>query len=121
MTKIGIVEDNETVREMLHEWIDAEQDCQCVCVCSSAEQAVIEIPKHKPDLVLMDYHLADMDGVQLIEILRRHPSFVKTPIVVASGMNVEKESKAAGATEFLIKPFDPGYLPKLFHKLISGN
>lgn len=119
MARVLIVDDDRTTVRLLQTLL--QLDGFEVSTAAKGGDVVAVAEKDRPDLVLMDYHLADMDGVQLIEILRRHPSFGKTPIVVASGMNVERESKAAGATEFLIKPFDPGYLPKLFHKLIAGG
>jgi DNA-binding response OmpR family regulator len=72
-----------------------------------------------PDIFLMDYHLADMDGVEIIRQLRQHPTFSKTPIIMTSGLDVEEEAKEAGATTFLVKPFEPGDLPGLFNSLIA--
>jgi len=75
--------------------------------------------KDKPDVFLIDYHLVDTDGVELIRSLRKTEQFVKTPIVMASGMDVEKEALAAGANKFLTKPYDPGALADLFTSLTA--
>ena len=72
------------------------------------------------DLFLIDYHLSDTDGVTLIQAIRQIAEFRQIPIVVTSGLNVEREALAVGASEFLIKPFDPDYLPRLFHRLIGA-
>jgi DNA-binding response OmpR family regulator len=75
----------------------------------------------KPDIFLMDYHLSDMDGVEVIRELRVHKDFANTPIVMTSGLDVEDEAREAGATTFLVKPFEPGDLPGLFNTLIASG
>jgi two-component system, chemotaxis family, chemotaxis protein CheY len=72
-----------------------------------------------PDLFLMDYHLTDMDGVEIIRALRQHPTFAQTPIVMTSGLDVEEEAIEAGASAFLVKPFEPDVLPPLFNSLLG--
>lgn len=76
--------------------------------------------KVKPDIFLMDYHLSDMHGVELVRELRASAEFANTPIIVASGMDVSEEVIGAGANSFLVKPFEPDDLPALFNKLIKG-
>jgi two-component system chemotaxis response regulator CheY len=75
----------------------------------------------RPDIFLMDYHLADMDGVDVIRQLRQTETFAKTPIVMTSGLDVEDEAREAGANTFLVKPFEPGDLPGLFNSLIAAG
>ena len=72
-----------------------------------------------PDVVMIDYHLADMDGRDVIASLRAEPAFANTPVIVTSGMNVEREALAAGADKFLLKPFEPDDLPVLFSQLLA--
>jgi DNA-binding response OmpR family regulator len=73
-----------------------------------------------PDIFLMDYHLSDIDGVEVLRELRAGGPFVNTPIVMTSGLDVEAEVMEAGADAFLVKPFEPDDLPALFHRLMSA-
>jgi DNA-binding response OmpR family regulator len=73
----------------------------------------------KPDIFLMDYHLSDTDGVDVIRELRASDEFAVTPIIMTSGLDVEDEALEAGATRFLVKPFEPDELPGLFNELIA--
>lgn len=73
----------------------------------------------KPDLILMDYHLTDTDGVEILRVLRAMPEYAAMPIVMTSGLDVEDEVMAEGASTFLVKPFEPGDLPNLFNSLIG--
>jgi CheY-like chemotaxis protein len=73
----------------------------------------------QPDIFLMDYHLADMDGVDVVRQLRQTDKFATIPIVMASGLDVEDEAIAAGVNHFMIKPFEPGDLAPLFNRLLG--
>jgi CheY-like chemotaxis protein len=73
-----------------------------------------------PDIFMMDYHLPDMDSVDVLRDIRAHTRLAQIPVVIASGLNVEDEVMEAGANVFLIKPFEPSDLPKLFNNLLAG-
>ena len=55
--KIAIVEDQPEVRENWSKLINSFPDFECVCACISGEEALREIPKHRPSVVLMDIFL----------------------------------------------------------------
>jgi DNA-binding NarL/FixJ family response regulator len=57
MTRIAIVEDNETMRKTLVKLIEGVAGYHCVCAYGSAEEALEKIPGMRPDVVLMDIHL----------------------------------------------------------------
>src|SRR5678815_755119 len=57
MTTVAIVEDNAVMRKTFRQWINASPDYHCVLACATAGDALAEIPKLKPDVVLMDIHL----------------------------------------------------------------
>lgn len=74
----------------------------------------------RPHAIILDYFLVDMQGVQVIHMLRSHNDFQSIPIIVASGMNVEHEVMEAGATVFLGKPYEPLDLSRLLDTLTSS-
>ena len=63
MTTVAIIEDNSTMRKMLVELIDSAPGYRCLCACASSKEALVEVPKHQPDVVLMDIHLPDESGI----------------------------------------------------------
>ena len=71
MTKIAIVEDNKVIRESLMEFIHADPECRCVCACSTAEEALRVIPRHEPEIVLMDIQLPNMSGIDCLAQLKQ--------------------------------------------------
>ena len=62
MIKIAIVEDKKIIRESLAEFVQSDAECVCVCACTTGEEALKEIPRHEPDIVLMDIQLPDHHG-----------------------------------------------------------
>ena len=83
-------------------------------------QALDRARRTRPDVFLLDYKLDDMDGTDLARQLRATPEFARTPIVIASGMNIETEAIAAGANLFLVKPFEPSQLAGILNQLIDA-
>src|SRR5262245_19095695 len=56
MTTVAIIEDNNTMRKMLTELVDSASGYRCICACSTSKEAFVEVPKHHPNVVLMDIH-----------------------------------------------------------------
>ena len=117
MPKVMIVDDDRNTVKLLQTLL--ELDGFVVVVTGRGSDVLPVAEQAKPDLFLMDYHLADMDGVDVVRELRKTEAFAKTPIVMASGLDVEIEAKDAGVDHFMIKPFEPSDLAPLFNKLMG--
>jgi DNA-binding response OmpR family regulator len=74
-----------------------------------------------PNIFMVDYHLRDMSGEELIRQLRTKDGLATTPIIVASGRDVEPEVRRAGATEFMLKPFEPDELIAALKRLTDDK
>lgn len=73
------------------------------------------------DLVLTDQNMPRMDGLGLTMKLREHPNFKSTPILILtteSSDQMKQAGRAAGATGWLVKPFDPNRLIEIIQKVI---
>ncbi len=74
------------------------------------------------DLVLTDQNMPRMDGLTLIKSLRAMPSYRSVPILMLtteSGDAMKSQGKAAGATGWIVKPFDPQKLLEVVKKVIG--
>jgi len=74
------------------------------------------------DLVLTDQNMPKMDGITLIKNLRELPQYKAAPILMLtteSGDAMKAQGKAAGATGWLVKPFDPAKLLEVVKKVIG--
>ena len=73
------------------------------------------------DLVLADQNMPRLDGVGLTRKLREHPKFKTTPILILtteSSEQMKQAGRAAGATGWLVKPFDPNRLIEVIQKVL---
>lgn len=119
LAKIMIVDDDRTTVKLLQTLL--ELDGFDIVVASRGADVMGIAINAKPDVFLLDYHLVDMDGVDVLRDLRAHETFAQTPVVVTSGLDVEEEVMAAGANAFLVKPFEPDDLPRLFREFTQSD
>lgn len=118
MPKIMIVDDDKTTVALLQMLL--ELDGFSITQVARGSEVMAKARVELPDAFLIDFHLSDnTSGDQIIAELRSDSHFSAAPIIAVSGMNVEDKALKAGANHFLLKPFDPGQLPKLFNQLIG--
>lgn len=77
---------------------------------------------HAVDLILTDQNMPRMDGLTLIKSLRALPQYKAAPILVLTteaSDGMKQQGKAAGATGWLVKPFDPPKLLEVVKKVLG--
>ena len=122
MTTVAIVEDNATIRKTFRQWIEAAPDFRCVCVCASAEEALVEIPRLKPDVVLMDIHLPGETGIACTAQLKEKlPSVQVIIVTVYRNHELIFQALEAGACGYLLKRSSPDELLKAINEVRSGG
>ena len=122
MTRIAIVEDNKVIRESLMEFIHADPECRCVCACATAEEALKVIPKHEPEIVLMDIQLPNMSGIDCLAQLKQLLPSVQI-IMVTVYEDTERIFKALrmGACGYLLKRCAPEELIAAIREVRQGG
>jgi DNA-binding NarL/FixJ family response regulator len=107
MTKVAIVEDNATLRDYLAEFIGATPGHRCVCTCASAEEALVKIPTHHPNVVLMDIHLPGESGIACTARLReKMPDLQVIMLTVYKDIKMIFQALKAGACGYVLKRSD---------------
>jgi two-component system chemotaxis response regulator CheY len=85
-------------------------------------QAALDLARQASfDLVLADVNMPNMDGISLIRALRAEPNYRHTPILMLTTESLperKREGKAAGATGWIVKPFDPDQLIATLHRVL---
>src|SRR5580692_7886837 len=80
-----------------------------VTVCSDAESALVHLQRDKGyDILISDFMLPGISGIELITMVRANPATAKIPILMISGHSnyaMDARAKSAGADHFLNKPF----------------
>jgi len=119
---VSIVEDDAQVRGSLAELIDGSPGYRCVSRHGSAEDALVEIPRVKPDVTLMDINLPGLNGVECVRRLK--PQLPKTQIIMLTVyQNTELifNALAAGATGYMLKQTPPAELLAAIKEVHSGG
>jgi CheY-like chemotaxis protein len=106
--KILIIEDNEQNMYMLSFLLRSEN--YVVIQAFSGKDGIIEAQNNRPDIILLDIQLPEMDGYEVAEKLREIEELKETPIIAVTSyaMPGDKEKvMAAGATGYIEKPINP--------------
>ena len=104
MITIGIVEDNRELRASLKRMVDNAPGYRCVCQCSTAEDALREMPAAQPEVVLMDIHLPNRSGVECTRRLRDiMPATQVLILTVYEDYDNILNALKAGASGYLLK------------------
>jgi len=122
MTTVAIVEDNHTTRKMLAELINREAEYRCVCACSTSKEALMEVPKYQPDVVLMDIHLPDESGITCTaRLTRKMPGLQVIMVTVSKDPNLVFQALEAGACGYILKRFRPGEIIQAIAEARAGG
>ena len=122
MIQILYVEDEPDIRTMTE--FALEDDCFELISCASGREALAKAPELKPDLILLDVMMPEIDGPATLEKLRQLPHMANTPVIfmTAKVQTSEVEQyKALGALGVIGKPFDAMTLGDVIHKLLNRN
>jgi DNA-binding NarL/FixJ family response regulator len=102
--RILLVEDNQVFRDALELLLGMRADVEVVAAVADGSQALPAAEQHAPDVVLMDYRLPGMDGVQATAALKEaHPEIGVVVLTASANAREIEELYAAGATACLTK------------------
>jgi CheY-like chemotaxis protein len=108
--KVMLVEDDPTMIAVLSTLLEIEGYQVSTPGNKALDEIVQAIRKECPDMVLLDVHIRDVSGYDVIQQVREDPSLNGTRIVMTSGMDVKERCLEAGADAFLLKPYMPDEL-----------
>jgi len=116
--RILIVDDEGDLVELVKFRL-ASLGCEFL-VANDGVQALSQARQFKPDLILLDILLPDLDGLSVCEILRRQPATQKIPIIFMSALSgdVTKRTASMHAYDFFTKPLDLARLASRITELL---
>jgi two-component system KDP operon response regulator KdpE len=116
---ILVVDDEHHIQKMLGILLDVEN--YKIIECLTGKQGVRMAASIKPDLILLDLGLPDMDGKDLITVIRE---WSQVPIIVLSACSLDEEIVSAlnmGANDYVTKPFNIGVLLARINACLRGG
>ena len=119
MAAILAVDDSSSLRQMVA--FTLKSSGFDVIEAVDGQDALDKVAGRQVDLVLTDQNMPRMDGLTLIRQLRVQDRFKRTPILVLtteSSDEMKQAGRAAGATGWMVKPFDPARLLEVIGKVL---
>lgn len=119
--KILLVDDEPGIRESVQAYLEDNEEFQ-VQVASNATEAWEKIETDKPDLIVSDIMMPQVDGYQFLHKIREDPRYQAIPVVflTARGMTSDRiQGYEAGCDAYLPKPFDPEELEAIVKNLLE--
>ncbi|WP_409344141.1 response regulator [Paenibacillus sp. MBLB4367] len=106
--KLLLVDDQDLIRESLHIVLDMDPDIEVVGMAENGRVAVELCEQHSPNVVLMDIHMPEMDGVEATrQIKSRWPDIRLIILTTFQEINYVVEALGAGAEGYLLKAIHP--------------
>ena len=115
-----VAEDDDDLRELVA--MVLEHDGHRVVAVGEGTEALAACSAHSPDLLVLDLSLPGMTGVEICRALRADPVLADVPVLLVTGMARSSgvdEGLAAGADDFMMKPFRPAELIDRVSRLLS--
>jgi len=120
--KVSIVEDDAEVRQSLAILLNGSEGYACVSAHRSAEEAVVEIPRCLPDVVLMDINLPRQSGVECVRQLKAQlPQLQFLMLTMYEDADLIFSSLTAGASGYLLKRTSPAKLLEAIEEVHRGG
>jgi CheY-like chemotaxis protein len=115
---ILVIDDEGEVRALVSELLAPRFDR--VITAPSGEEGLLIASTARPDLILLDFYLPDMDGLAVLRTLKAHATTRQIPVVALTSASAEQANvlSRAGCVGFIPKPFDPIEFPRVVDQLV---
>ena len=108
--QVAIADDNELLAELLSDIVTSDEELQVAGIAKDGEEAYELIKNKEPDVVLLDIVMPKLDGLSVMDKVRRDTTLKKRPsfiMVTAIGQEkITEDAFALGADYYIMKPFD---------------
>lgn len=119
--KVLIVEDSGATRELLRAALETLADVEVHAAVNGFE-ALKVLPRHHFELIITDINMPDINGLELINFVKKNPHYRETPLVVVTteGREVDRDrGLKLGANEYVVKPFAPDAICALVRRYLK--
>jgi DNA-binding NarL/FixJ family response regulator len=120
--RVVIADDHRLVLDGIRRALEADGSFEIVGETQSGMQVLPLVAREKPDLVLLDVRMPNMDGLACLdEIRRRHPETKVVMLSASTSTDLIETALRRGASAYVIKSVDPDDLPATLRQALEGN
>ena len=124
MPRVLVVEDSAAMRSFVRAALEDGEDGLEVIEASSGFEALRLLPRGPYDCVITDVNMPDINGLELVNFIRKSEHHRATPLIIISTQSSERDKQrgiALGADSYLAKPFEPEDLRDLVRAHLSRS
>lgn len=121
--RIFVVDDSATMRSIIQKELHALRETDLV-MCESGDAALDALEKGLPDLILLDWHMEGLSGLDVLRIIKHNARHKNIPVIM---LTVEEHNRSvqealdSGADDYMIKPLNPALLKEKLDALRAGK
>jgi DNA-binding NarL/FixJ family response regulator len=122
--RVVLVDDQPLIRTGIRALLDAEDDIEVVAEGTNGREGVALALEHRPDIVLMDVQMPDMDGIEATRRIADDDRLVDVHVVMLTNYGLDDyvfNSLRAGASGFVVKDTEPADLLQALHVTMRGD
>ncbi len=120
--KVMIADDHSMIREGLKQLLELDDDMKVIAEASNGKECLEKLQENKPDILLLDINMPEMNGLQVLEILKENRASIKV-LVLTVHNEVEYLLKAVevGANGYMLKDSDFSELKEAIFAILDGE
>jgi DNA-binding NarL/FixJ family response regulator len=122
--RVVLVDDQPLIRTGIRALLDAEDDIEVVAEGADGRVGVALAIEHRPDIVLMDVQMPDMDGIDATRRIANDDRLADVRVVMLTNYGIDEyvfNSLRAGASGFVVKDTEPAYLLQALRVTMRGD
>jgi len=120
-TRILVADDDPSILRLLQ--LNFELEGYEVHTASDGEEALAKARASSPDIVVLDVMMPGMDGWEVCRRMKEDETMREVPVILLTALGQESERRrglAVGASEYVMKPFDPDQLVQMVKRTLPG-
>jgi DNA-binding response OmpR family regulator len=120
-TRILVADDDPSILRLLQ--LNFELEGYEVHTASDGEEALAKARASSPDIVVLDVMMPGMDGWEVCRRMKEDETMREVPVILLTALGQESERRrglAVGASEYVMKPFDPDQLVQMVKRTLAG-
>ena len=122
--RILVVDDEPSIRRLITRYFERKNAAHALCTAADGFEAGLQVVKFRPDLIILDLMMPNIDGFRVCQLVRANPETRHIGILVITGYAAEENVKRAiecGADSWIAKPFDPGELIEQVESILVAS
>jgi DNA-binding NarL/FixJ family response regulator len=124
LIRVVLVDDQPLIRTGIRALLDAEDDISVVAEGANGHEAVALAGEHRPDIVLMDVQMPEMDGIEATRLIVSDEQLSDVHVVMLTNYGLDEyvfNALRAGAAGFLVKDTEPADLLQALRVTVRGD